>query len=146
MFSNDNGSKAWYAGIASTGWHVNERSAGRKTKQEIVNDIMKRASCDIPSVIELRGFDRNDGKNTDGLTICAATLILTAVLSPHEMKMKVTIKDVHLIAIGCFISVKSVTFRANAKVEFVFIERNYGPSFSGSKHRLCWNFQFSPLG
>lgn len=48
-----------------------KRSAGRKARHEIINDLIKRAltSCDIPSIREPSGCDRNDGKKPDGLTI-----------------------------------------------------------------------------
>lgn len=48
-----------------------KKSAGRKAKHEMVNDLFKRAltSCGIPAIREPNGCSRSDGKKPDGLTL-----------------------------------------------------------------------------
>ena len=48
-----------------------KKSAGRRSRHEMVNDLLKRAfvSCNIPSVREPSGCNRSDGKRPDGLTL-----------------------------------------------------------------------------
>ena len=47
------------------------KSAGRHTRHNAVNDLIKRAlaSADIPSLLEPKSLSRDDGKRPDGLTV-----------------------------------------------------------------------------
>lgn len=48
-----------------------KRSAGRKSRQDMVNDLLKRALaiCGISAIKEPNGCNRADGKKPDGLTL-----------------------------------------------------------------------------
>lgn len=48
-----------------------KKSIGRKSRHEMVNDLLKRAlvSCGIPAIREPNGCNRSDGKKPDGLTL-----------------------------------------------------------------------------
>jgi len=47
------------------------KSAGRRSRHEIINDIIKRAlvSAEIPAIREPDGCSRSDGKRPDGMTL-----------------------------------------------------------------------------
>jgi hypothetical protein len=47
------------------------RSAGRRARHEMINDLVKRAltSAEIPSIREPNGYYRKDNKRPDGITL-----------------------------------------------------------------------------
>ena len=70
-------------GWNTDGWNTDEtqtknthglacrKSAGRHTRHNAVNDLIKRAlaSAEIPSLLEPKSLSRDDGKRPDGLTV-----------------------------------------------------------------------------